>query len=296
MILMAIRGLALNNEVRVYAINSTDILKTMYQQFKTTPCASAALGRSLSIGALMGLMNNDQEQIYISIDGGGPLGKIHLNYLGNYQIRGYVDNPMVATIINDKNKLSVKDVVGTQGNIQVIIKNNLKQDYFGLSQIVSGEISEDFAYYFMVSEQIPSVVSAGVLVDKDESIISAGAIIFQLLPNASETSISYLENCLDKVSDLSKKLQDDPNILNIINDIFDDFLLLDEHQMSFECPCSYEDMYYKIATLAIDDLQEIKNEDNFLEAICPWCNTKYHFDEQALTAIINEKKNNISNE
>lgn len=287
---MAIRGLAHNNEIRVYAIESTDIVQTIYDKFKTSPCASAALGRAISIVALMGLMNNNQEQINVTIDGNGPIGKIHLNYMNNYTVRGYVDNPKVDTVINEQNKLAIKEVVGTNGNIQVIIKNKAKQDYYGLSQIISGEISEDFAYYFMLSEQIPSVVSAGVLVDKDESIITAGAIIFQLLPNASEETISFLENCLDKVNNLSKQLQV-KNIKDIINEIFDDFILLDEKNISFVCPCSKEDFYYKIATLSIKDLEEIKLEDKGLEAVCPWCNNKYYYDEATLEKIIKDKSN-----
>ncbi|MDR1781670.1 MAG: Hsp33 family molecular chaperone HslO [Bacilli bacterium] len=286
---MAIRGLALNNEVRVYGINSTEIVRTAQQKLNTSACASAALGRVLSIVSLMGIMSNDQEQIIVTIDGNGPLKKIHAHYMANHTIRGYVDNPQVEVLINDQKKLNVKEIVGTQGTLSVMIKYGLKQDYFGMTNLISGEISEDFAYYFASSEQIPSVVSAGVLVDKDGTIISAGAIIFQLLPQASETTIQYLENCIDKISNISSKLKEDNDIMHVINNVFEDFTLLEKTNVTYNCPCTKEEFYYKIATLSIKDLKQIKEEDHQIEAICPWCNTKYHFNEQEIDQIIKDK-------
>lgn len=289
---MAIKGLALNNEVRIYGINSTEIVRMAQRKFNTSACASAALGRTLSITALMGIMANDQEQIVVTIDGNGPLGKIHAHYMANHTIRGYVDHPLVAATLNDNHKLDVSAAVGTAGSLSVLIKYGLKQDYFGVTNLVSGEISEDFAYYFASSAQIPSIVSAGVLVDKDSSIISAGALIFQVLPQASETTIQYLENSLTKVQNISAQLQTNPDIRAIIDDIFDDFNLLEETTISFKCPCTKEEFYYKLATLSLADLKQIKTEDRQIEVVCPWCNTKYLFNEAEIASIMAMKLKN----
>ena len=288
----AIRGIALNNSVRILAINSTEIIKNVQKQLGTTPCASAALGRTLSITALIGLMQKNEDRVLIQINGNGPLGKIHTQYLGNGKVRGYVDNPNVEIIINKQNKLGVKEVVGIEGTLDVTIMQGLKNDYHGSVPLVSGEISEDFTYYFAISEQIPSVVSAGVLVDTDTTISSSGAIIIQLLPNADEDDIQYVESCVEKVSDLSRKLLEHNDINKFINDIFPDFELLEEKEIVYECLCSFEDMQSKISTLSIDDLEEIKNEDHGIEAVCPWCNSKYWFDEIKLDEIIKYKKDN----
>ncbi|MDR3215484.1 MAG: Hsp33 family molecular chaperone HslO [Bacilli bacterium] len=293
---MAIRGLALNNEIRVYGINSTAIIRKAQKKHQSTPCASAALGRVLSIVALMGMMSNEQKQIISTINGNGPLGAIHAHYQANHTIRGYVDNPQVAIKINEHHKLGIKEVVGSEGTLSVMINYDLKQDYYGMTNLISGEISEDYAYYFASSEQIPSVVSAGVLVDKDGSIISSGALILQLLPNASEKTINYLENCLPKINNLSKTLQNDPQISHLIKSIFDDFIPLDEVAIKFNCPCTKDDMYAKIMTLSIEDLLEIKEEDHGMEVICPWCSTKYHFNEKDLTQLIKTKVNHQKND
>ncbi|MEG0283926.1 MAG: Hsp33 family molecular chaperone HslO [Erysipelotrichales bacterium] len=286
---MLYRGVALNKAVRVIGINSKNIVSQMALKHQTTPCASAALGRTISIVALMGNMLKNNDSIIVNIDGDGPLGQIHTKFYDGNKIKGYVDNPQVEIKINDANKLDVKGVVGTNGTLSVILKQGLKNDYHGSIPLVSGEISEDFTYYFAVSEQTPSIVSAGVLVDKDMNVTSSGAIIIQLLPEACEEDIEYLENSLSKVSDISKTLLDNPNILDLFNDIFDDFELLEQEEILYECDCSYEDMQSKIATLSLEDLNEIKIEDKGLEAVCPWCNTEYFFDEDAIDKIIDIK-------
>ncbi|MDF9866578.1 molecular chaperone Hsp33 [Bacilli bacterium PM5-3] len=287
----AIRGIALNNAVRILGINSVEITREVQQKLDLSPCASAALGRTMSITALIGLMQKNEDKVLVTIDGNGPIGKIHTQYLGDNKIRGYVDNPRVETVINEQKKLDVKSVVGTQGTLSVIIKQGLKHDYYGSVPLVSGEISEDFTYYFASSEQTPSVVSAGVLVDKDESIISSGAIIIQLLPDAQEKDIQYVESCLDSISNLSKKLENNISIESFIKEIFPDFELLESSTMKYECLCSYDDMYSKISTLSIEDLTEIKDEDHGIETVCPWCNDKFWFNEETLEEIIQNKLN-----
>ena len=286
----AIRGVALNNTIRVLAINSTSLVKEVQQQLKLSPCASAALGRTMAITSLLGLMQKNDDQVFITIDGKGPLGKIHTQYLGNGQLRGYVDNPQVATIINEQHKLGVKEVVGNDGYLNVNIRQSLKSDYHGSVPLVSGEISEDFTYYFAHSEQTPSVVSAGVLVAKDEAIISSGALIIQLLPQAAEEEIKFIESKLAEISDLSKKLEDNSKIEDFVRTIFNDFVILAKQPIDYTCLCNYEDMQAKISTLPLVDLEEIKKEDHGLEAVCPWCNTKYYFDENDLEIIIELKK------
>lgn len=283
------RGVALNQEIRILGINSTDIVREVEQAHHTSPCATIALGRTISITSLMGfMMEYDDDKISVMIKGDGPLGAIHAQYLGNKKVRGYVDNPNVDVLFTENNKLDIKGVVGTIGQL-LVVKKGVRLDYNGSTPLVSGEISEDFTYYFASSEQTPSVVSSGVSFDQDGSIACAGAIIIQLLPGATEASIKYIENCLDKIGNITQLLLE-KDINELIIELFPDFDLLDENEIAFECDCSCEAMRSKIATLSVNDLEEIKNEDHGIEAVCPWCNKKYWFDEEALTELIEQKK------
>ena len=286
----AIRGLALEDRVRILAINSTELVKEVSHQLNTTPCASAALGRTMSIVSLIGLMQKNEDEVYATIDGGGIIGKINTHYMGYGKIRGYVDNPNIDIYLNENNKLDVGAVVGNNGNLSITIKKNLKNDYHGSVPLVSGEISEDFTYYFSASEQIPSVVSAGVLVDKNNEVLSAGAIIIQLMPLAEEHVIQKVEKIIPLISQLSSRLTNQEDILSFVNSLFDDFRLLDEIDIEYSCLCSKEDIRIKIATLSFEDLNEILIEDKKIEAVCPWCNSKYTFNEDEIKEIIEFKK------
>lgn len=283
-----IKGIALDKHIRVLGINSRDIIEEITQSHQTSPCASAALGRTLSITALMGAMRNN-DKINITITGDGPLGHIYAQYLPNQTIRGYVDNPNIEPCINANGKLDVSQAVGRNGSLSVIIKSNEQSDYYGSVELVSGEISEDFTYYFAASEQIPSIVSAGVLVDTDGSVKSSGALIVQLLPEAEEEDIVFLENNMQKFINISDQLLT-KSMLEIINEIFSDFQLLEETHIDAGCTCSREDMYAKISTLSLDDLKEILEEDEQLETVCPWCNSKYLFLKDDLEKIIENKE------
>jgi len=285
----AIRGLSCNGRVRIFAINTTQLIQELSKQDNTSPVASAALGRSLSITALIGLMKKNEDQVFTTINGGGEIGTIHVHYMGNGKIRGYVDNPQVQTYINDQGKLDVSRAVGYGGFLTVKYRMGLKHDYVGSTPLQSGEISEDYTYYFASSEQTPSVVSAGVLVDTD-GVSSAGAIIVQLMPDAVEEDILYIESKLSAITNLSSKIKDDKDITSFVTSTFEDFELLETKDIELDCTCSKEDMQAKIMTLTVEDLEEIKKEDNGLEAICPWCNTKYYFNEDDLDVIIDMKK------
>lgn len=285
----AIRGIALDNSVRVLGVQTTQSFAQLAKMLTTTPCASAALGRTTAITILMGLMQKNDDIVTVTIDGNGSLGKIHAQYLGDGKYRGYVDHPHVDVLINDQKKLDVKGVVGSEGTLNVVLNQGLKTDYHGTSPLISGEISEDFTYYFATSEQTPSVVSSGVLVNEDNEVISSGALIIQLMPEASEEVIKMLEDKMSQFSNLSGQLLDS-DIKKIITSIFDDFEELAKQDVIFDCTCSHEEMYWKIASLSIADLEEIKQEDKQLEAVCPWCNSKYLYSEDELAEIIELKK------
>lgn len=285
----AIRGMVLDNNARVLGVQTTQSFQKLAKMLTTTPCASAALGRTISITTLIGMMQKNDNKVTTVIDGDGPLGKIYAQYLGNGRYRGYVDHPHVDILINDQEKLDVKGVVGTHGTLSVIINQGLKNDYHGTSPLVSGEISEDFTYYFASSEQTPSIVSAGVLVNEYNKVISSGALIVQLMPEATEEVIQQLEKKIDQFNNLSHQLLD-KNISTVINNIFEDFEQLSQQDIVFDCTCSREEMYWKITSLSLADLEEIKKEDKQIEAVCPWCNSKYIFNEDDLAKIIALKK------
>lgn len=287
----AIRGMALDKSVRIFGVQTTNSYNELTKKLLTTPCASAALGRTIAITILIGLMQKNDAQVSVMIAGDGPLGKIHAQYLGQGQYRGYVDNPQVDVLINEQKKLDVKSVVGTEGTLNVVVDQGLKSAYHGTSPLVSGEIGEDFTYYFATSEQTRSIVSTGVLVNEDNEVISSGALVIQLMPDASETIIQTLENKMSQLANLSNQLLDN-DIKSIIQEIFDDFTELDRQPITFACPCSREEMYWKIASIPLEDLQEIKEEDKQIEAVCPWCNSKYLYTEADLDKIIASKIKN----
>lgn len=284
-------GLIREEKIRVIGINAKELVQELCMINKTMPNASAALGRTAAIVSLIGALNPNEEQINVTVDGDGPLGKIHVQYYDNGKIKGYVDNPSTPILINDQNKLDVKGVVGTTGTITIIKKNSLKTDSYGTIEIISGEISEDFTYYFAISEQTPSVVSAGVLVDQYGQITSSGAIIIQLLPGALEEDIVFVENSIEKISNVSSKLIENDDIELFLKDIFPDILILSTKEINYSCNCSYEDMLSKINTLSLIDLKDIKEVDSQIETICHWCNTKYLFNEEVIeTLILNKEK------
>ena len=283
----AIKGLALNDSVRVLAIDSTAIVSLAQQAHQTTPSISIALGKVLAITSLLGMMQKNDDQVLVTINGDGLIGKIHAQFFAGNKIIGYVDNPQPNASLKDN---SLQELIGSNGFLNVVYKQNLKTDYQGLVPLVSGEINEDFVYYFSLSEQISSYVIADVIVNKEGHIICSGALIIQLLPQALEHDLASLNPYFAQADQLTNKLVNNQDIETIIREIFPDFKLLVEDKINFECFCSYDNFTSKLLTLSTQDLLEIKKEKNGIEITCPWCNKKYFFTEEMIDKILIQKE------
>ena len=235
-----LKAIALEGKVRAYAINSTQLVRELQQRHHTWATASAALGRTATIGAMMGAMLKDKEKLTIQVQGDGPLGQIVIDANANGEVRGYVSNPQIDLPKNEKGKLDVASAVG-KGNIYVIKDLGLKEPYRGSTPIISGEIGEDFASYFARSEQIPSAVAVGVLVNTDHRIRASGGVIIQVLPGLSNDEIERLETAVIGLDSVSKLIDQGLTPKDILEKIFGkQFKVLEQLKIRFKCNCSRE--------------------------------------------------------
>lgn len=285
-----IRGIAYNDYVRVFAIRITETLEEIRQRLDTWPVVSAALGRTLAVGVIMGAMRKGEDRISIIVKGGGPIGQIVVDANAKGEVRGYITNPHVDLPLNDKGKLDVRGSVGIEGSIIVTKDLGLKEPYQGSSPIVSGEIGEDFAYYFTVSEQIPSAVGVGVLVNPDYSIKSAGGFVFQLMPDTPEDIIATLEQDLQKIRPVSAMVNDGLSPEEMIKEITGkEAKVLERLPISFKCHCSLERIQSALISLGKDELEAILEEQGEAEIQCHFCNEKYHLNREDLKKLIAQK-------
>lgn len=285
-----VKALAHNGQIRAYAVRSTDIVAEAQRRHQTWPTASAALGRVLTIGVMMGSMLSDQDQITIKIEGGGPIGAIIVDANGKGEVRGYVSNPQVHFDLNDKGKLDVAKAVGTNGFLSVVKDIGLREFFTGQVPLVSGEIAEDFTYYFATSEQVPSSVGAGVLVNPDNSILAAGGFMIQLMPGVSDETITELENRLKAIPPISKLIEKGTAPEEILEELLgkDQLTILEKREVYFKCNCSKERFSKGLISLGADELADIIETDGKAEAQCHFCNEKYTFTKEELEQLKKE--------
>ncbi len=286
-----IKALAREGRVRIYICDTTQLVQEAKNRHDLWPTASAALGRVLSVAVMMGAnLKSQKEKLTITINGGGPIGTIMADAYHDGRVRGFVGEPHVHYQYNDTNKLAVGVAVGKQGYLEVKKGMSLKEDFNGKVALQTGEIGDDFAYYFAVSEQTPSIVSVGVLVETDNNIISSGGLLIQMMPDATEEDIVATEILMQTLKPMSTLLQDGQSLETILNNLYDDVKILEEMYPEFACGCSEERMRAAISTLDSKDIQAMINEDHGCEINCQFCGNNYHFDESALLTIIEEKK------
>ncbi|SHH01418.1 Hsp33 family molecular chaperone HslO [Tepidibacter thalassicus] len=284
-----IRASAGNHSIRAFVAFTTNMVQKARQLHNTTPVASAALGRTLTASSIMGLMmKNKDDKLTVRIKGNGPIGNIVVVSNSKGIVKGYVSNPHVDVPLKHNGKLDVGRAVGKDGNITVIRDLGLKKPYIGSYPLVNGEIAEDFTAYFAYSEQQPSAVALGVLVDRDYSIKSAGGFIIQLLPDASEDSISTLEKNLASIPPVSKLIDEGKKPEDILGLILNglDYEILDKYDVGFECDCNKGRLEKALISIGKKDLMEILEEDKRAELVCHFCNKKYEFSEEDLKKII----------
>lgn len=283
-----VRGIVESKNCRVFACTTTNLLEVARQKHGLWPTASAALGRLMSATLMMGAMNKNHEKMTVTINGGGPIGTLLASTNSDGKIKAFAANPEVHYTYNDTGKLAVGYAVGKEGTLQVIKDMGLKEPFVGTVPLSSGEIGDDFSYYFMASEQIPSVVSVGVLVNDTNEILSSGGFIIQLLPEASEEDIQYIEEKMKDFPPVSSLVHEGKNPEEILKMIFDDVEILDTQDLFFECDCSKEKMTSALMTVGKEEIQAMIDEDHGCEMTCHFCNTKYQFSEEELKELLNQ--------
>ena len=288
-----IRGISENGGVVFCGVDSTDIVRKAEKLHTTSATCSAALGRLLTGAALMGsMLKDDRDRITLRVAGGGPAGVLIACTDGTGNVKGCIDNPLVELPAKANGHLDVGTAVGKDGVLTVIRDNRLqKEPTVGQVPLVSGEIAEDLTYYFATSEQIPSAVGLGVLVDKDLSVRQAGGFIIQLMPFTSDEVIEKLENKIREIASVTEMLEQGMTPEQILEEILGDFGLeiSDKIPAAFECDCSKERVSRAISTLSKKDLDSIINDGEAIEVKCQFCNKAYHFDVDELKEMRSAK-------
>ena len=281
--------LAYGGKVCVKCISSTNIVEEARKIHDLSPTASAALGRMLTITSIMGYeLKGEKSSITNQMKGDGPIGVITAVGYTNGDVKGYVTNPQVDLPLNEKNgKLNVGAATGKNGMLYIIKDLGIGSPYVGMVPIVSGEIAEDFTNYFATSEQTPSVVALGVLVDKN-GIKTAGGYKISLMPDAGEKEISIIEEKVKNIEPISKMLDENMTLEEIAKAVTGDenLHIIAEIEPKYNCNCSREKSEKSLISLGRNELQAIINEDEKAEIVCNFCNKKYEFSKSDLQELL----------
>ena len=286
-----VRATAAGGQIRAFAATTRDLVEEARRRHNTSPVATAALGRLLTAGVMMGsMMKNDTDVLTLQINGDGPLGGITVTADSQGNVKGYVQDPDV--MLPPKNgKLDVGGAVGI-GLLTVIKDMGLKEPYSGQTILVTSEIAEDLTYYFANSEQVPSSVGLGVLMEKDNTVKCAGGFIVQLMPFAEEKVISRLEENVGKITSVTKLLEEGYTPQQLLSDLTEglDLEVTDTMPARFYCNCSKERVERAVASIGAKDLQEMIDEGKDIEVKCHFCNTAYNYSVDELKSILKRSR------
>lgn len=288
---LLIRATARSGRVRIFACLTTALVGEMQRRHDTWPVATAALGRTASVATMMAMMLKNSERLTVKIDGDGPLGQIWVEATPDGDVRGYVDEPHVHLPPNAIGKLDVGGAVGN-GQLYVIRDMGLRDYYTSGSELQTGEIGDDFTYYFVRSEQTPSAVGAGVLVGTDNRPICAGGFIVQLMSGYTEADVAYVEQGLERVPSVTNFLQEHPSAESLLLTLCPDAQILQINDIHFRCRCSYERLSRVLISLGRAELVSMREQQGQAEIACHFCNNKYHFSAQMLDDMIEKLDQN----
>jgi len=275
--------------VRIIAGITTNLVNEGTKIHECTPVAAAGFGRMLTAGALIGTtLKSEKEVITLKINGNGEAKGITVTAHNDATVKGVIGNPYIDRPLNEKGKLDVGGAIGTDGMLYVIKDLGLKDPYVGQVPIQTGEIAEDFAYYFTVSEQTPSAVSLGVLVDKDLSIKAAGGFIVQMMPGADELLADVITYRLEEIPPITTLLSQGKTIEEVVEYIFDgmDLKILDSIKPEYKCDCSTERVEKALISIGKETLTEIYDDGKTEEIVCNFCNKKYEFTNKKIGELL----------
>ena len=292
-----IRATAAEDCIRIFAATTRDLVQKAHDAHNTSNVATAALGRLLTGGAIMGsMLKNETDVMTLQIDGAGPIKGITVTVGvegGSVHVKGYCKNPSVELPLKENGKLDVGGALGA-GMLTIIKDMGLKEPFSGQTELVTGEIAEDLTYYFATSEQTPSAVALGVLMAPEGgTVLCAGGLIVQLLPFATEDVISALENKINTMEPITELLKKGNSPEDILHLLFDDMGLEinDRLNAEFKCDCSKEKVSKAIMSIEAKDIEEMINDGKDIEVNCHFCNTSYKFTPQELSKLLKNKNN-----
>lgn len=287
-----VRATAAGSQVRAFACVTTELVETARKAHNTSPVATAALGRLLTAGSMMGVMMKGEKDILtLQIHAGGPLQGLTVTADSQGRVKGYVGNPNVCIPANSKGKLDVAGAVGI-GFMNVIKDMGLKEPYAGQVALQTSEIAEDLTYYFATSEQVPSAVGLGVLMNKDNTVRQAGGFIVQVMPFAEESTIAKLEENVQKISSVTTLLDENPTAEYLLETILDgfDIEINDTVPTEFYCNCDKKRVEKALISIGRRDLNELIQEGKDVELNCHFCNTNYVFNVEELKEILRKAR------
>lgn len=286
-----VRAITKDGMIQASAIISTALVEKARNIHKTLPVATAALGRALTAASFLGnSLKIDEGSVTLQIKGGGPLGTVLAVSDSHGNVRGYVQNPGLAIIEKYQGKLDVGTAVGTNGQLTVIRDLNMKEPYIGSVNLVSGEIAEDIAAYFVHSEQIPTACALGVYIEKDQSVSAAGGYLIQLMPGADEGLIDKIEDGIKKTGAVTGLLRQKISAQDLLYAVLDGFELdiLEQSPIEYRCYCSRKRVSQALISLGTEELNDIAAQGEVTEVGCQFCDVSYRFTPEDIRGLIFE--------
>ncbi len=288
-----VRGMTADGFVKITAVQSTQLVERARQIHKTLPLATAALGRTLTAVSMMGNeLKYDKGSVTLQLKGDGPLGAITTVGDCNGNVRGYLQNPAAVLPLREDGHLNVGAGVGRDGYVTVIKDIGEREPFTGRIELQSGEIAEDVAAYYVLSEQIPTVCALGVLVDRDQSVKCAGGYLLQLLPGAPAGLVDLLEYRVADVGSITANLEKGLDMRQVVEELLYGMglQLMEEHPVSYECKCSRRKVESALISMGREEMERLIAEEETISVTCQFCDVVYDFHRKDLEELLNSQK------
>lgn len=285
-----VKALAHQGNIRIMAVNTKESVNHLVTLFDLYPTSAAALGRFISIGYIMGgMLKAKEESISATLKGSNEIKQLVMVARSDGTLKATISNPHVNMVHPITGKLDVGGAIG-EGTLSVVKNLGLKHNFASTVDLTTSEIGDDFTTYFATSEQTPTAISVGVLVNEDGSVESAGALCIQLMPGHDEADILMVEHILENLKPISTILKEDGDVISLVKMLFDDTSILETKEVKYECDCSYERMRKGLSLIDMVDLKDIIREDHEAHIECQFCREQYHFTLDDLLEIKKEKE------
>lgn len=284
-----VKAITSDGAIRVVAVDTTELCNKAQKIHNLSATASAALGRALTAVTIMGgMLKSSDDAVTLQLNGGGPIGRVVAVSNGRAQVKGYVGNPLIELPLNEKGKLDVGGAIGKDGMLSIIRDLGLKEPYIGQVPLVNGEVAEDLTYYYANSEQLPTAVALGVLVDVDYSIRAAGGFVLQLLPGAMDEDIDRVEKAVASISSVTEMLDNGKKPEDIVSQLLEGYEIeyFDNELPVYQCDCSRERTDKALISIGEKELTKLIEEDGKAEITCHFCDNVYNYTKEQLEELL----------